>query len=88
MSGRALDNMGKSMLCLSTPWEDVNGEFGASLPFVDDTISGLTTGQASALYYSLSKNLSKKEIASVILMAYIDNKINNLSGVGLLILRH
>lgn len=65
LSGRALDNMGKSMLCLSTPWEDVNGEFGASLPFVDDTICGLTTGQAWALYYSLSKNLSKKEIASI-----------------------
>ena len=65
LSGRALDQMGKSTLCLSTPWDDVNEEFGASLPFVDDIVSGLTTGQASALYYSLLKNYTKKEIASV-----------------------
>lgn len=65
LSGRALDQMGKSKLCLSTPWEEVSEEFGASLPFVDDIVSGLTTGQASALYYSLLKNFTKKEIASV-----------------------
>ena len=65
LSGRALDQMGKSTFCLSTPWEEINEEFGVSLPFVDDIISGLTTGQASALYYSLLKNFTKKEIASV-----------------------
>ena len=65
LSGRALDQMGKSTFCLSTPWEEINEEFGVSLPFVDDIVSGLTTGQASALYYSLLKNLTKKEIASV-----------------------
>ena len=65
LSGRALDQMGKSTLCFSTPWEEVSEEFGASLPFVDDIVSGLTTGQASALYYSLLKNFTKKEIASV-----------------------
>ena len=45
--------------------EEINEEFGVSLPFVYDIVSGLTTGQASALYYSLLKNLTKKEIASV-----------------------
>ena len=65
LSGRALDQMGKSKLCLSTPWEEVNAEFDVSLPFADNIVSGLTTGQASAMYYSMLKNLTKKEIASV-----------------------
>lgn len=88
LSGRSLDNMGKSTLCLVTPWSEVNKEFDVTLPFVDDIICGWTTGQSCALYYTLLKNYTKKEVASVmgqtsqnvsrLLILAKEKQINNL----------
>ena len=69
LSGRELDNMGKSTLALATPWEDVNDEFAVTLPFAADVASGWTPKQANALFYSLLKPWSRKEVAAALGMS-------------------
>lgn len=64
LSGRSLDTMGKATLRLSTPWPDVDDEFGVSLPFADDVICGWTSNHARVMFRSLLTGQSQKDLAA------------------------
>ena len=65
LSGRGLDSIGKSTLVVSTPWASVNEEFSVSTPFVDDTISRWTEGQAAQVFRTLLYNENNLELSVV-----------------------
>ncbi len=65
LSGRGLDSIGKSTIAVSTPWTSVNEEFAVSTPFVDDTITKWTEGQASQMFRALLYNESNQELSAV-----------------------
>lgn len=62
-SGRLLDEMTRSRLEISTPWESVNDELKVSTAFADDIISSWTESQSNIMLQSLLTRGSHLEIA-------------------------
>lgn len=65
-SGRALDLMKKegARLKITTGEEQLDKEFESTCPLADIIISKWTTAQAEAIYLSLLKNITQKEIGT------------------------
>ncbi|MCM4161831.1 hypothetical protein FHG64_00240 [Antarcticibacterium flavum] len=66
-SGRTLDEMKNEnrRTALTTPNEDINGEFRTSLLLLDTITDKWSTASAEVIYYSL-KGLKEKEIAAIL----------------------
>ena len=62
-SGRLLDEMTRSRLEISTPWEAVNSELKVSTAFADDIISSWTESQSTIVLQSLLTRGSHMEVA-------------------------
>lgn len=59
------DIIKKTSIRVCTPWESINEEFYASIPFLADVIDGWTPGQAKAIFYSFLNNCKKKDLAHI-----------------------
>ncbi|MDO4159704.1 MAG: helix-turn-helix domain-containing protein [Prevotellaceae bacterium] len=64
LSGRGLDSIGKSSLCINTPWKNINGEFYVNSQFIDDVICNWSSTQARVMFLALQKHRTKKEIGA------------------------
>lgn len=62
-SGRLLDEMTRSRLEISTPWESVNDELNVSTAFADDIISSWTESQSTIMLQTLLTRGSHMEVA-------------------------
>lgn len=63
LSGRLLDNMDKSRLEISSPWNKVNEELKLSTAFADDIISTWTQNQSKIILIKLLTSQTHYEIA-------------------------
>lgn len=64
LSGRAFDALKKGdCLQLTTRWTELDELMGAVAALTDSIITGYTTNQAEAMYYSLQENTTQTEIA-------------------------
>lgn len=62
LSGRGLDSMGKERLCAITPWDDINGELSATVPYMDDIATNWTISQSKAVFAALKGEKTLAEI--------------------------
>lgn len=63
LSGKLLDNMGKSRLKIMTPWRSVNEELDLETAFADDIISSWTQSQSRIILLSLLTSQSHVELS-------------------------
>ncbi len=64
-SGRALDELGRTWgrLALSTPWDDMNAEFHASMRLLDALVSKWSSASAQAMFLFLTKGSTQSELS-------------------------
>lgn len=63
LSGKLLDDMGKSRLKIMTPWRSVNEELELETAFADDIISSWTQSQSRIILLSLLTSQSHAEMS-------------------------
>ncbi len=64
-SGLALDQLGVTggRLVLSTPWDEVNAEFGTSMQLLDALVGKWSSASAQAMFLYLTKGATQSEIS-------------------------
>jgi hypothetical protein len=67
-SGRALDELGRTWgrLALSTPWDDMNAEFGTSLRLLDALVGKWSSASAQAMFLYLTKGATQSELSGLL----------------------
>lgn len=67
-SGRALDDLGRTWgrLSLSTPWDQVNAEFGTSMQLLDALVGKWSSASAQAMFLYLTKGATQSELSNLL----------------------
>jgi hypothetical protein len=67
-SGRALDELGRTWgrLALSTPWDDMNAEFGTSMRLLDALVGKWSSASAQAMFLYLTKGSTQSELSGLL----------------------
>ena len=67
-SGRALDELGRTWgrLALSTPWDDMNAEFGTSIRLLDALVGKWSSASAQAMFLYLTKGSTQSELSGLL----------------------
>lgn len=67
-SGRALDELGRNWgrLALSTPWEDVDAEFGTSMRLLDALVGKWSSASAQAMLLYITKGATQSELSGLL----------------------
>lgn len=66
LSGRGLDMIGKDRLCVITPWEDINDELSASIPYVDSLVTNWTVSQSKVVFAALKEDKTIMDIGAAL----------------------
>ena len=67
-SGRALDELGRTWgrLALSTPWDEMNAEFGTSMRLLDALVAKWSSASAQAMFLYLTKGSTQSQLSALL----------------------